>query len=243
MEQNLEGLSKKERKLLLRSEKEQQIKQEKSKQKWASYIVGSILTGILLAGGWYIFKELSAPLPGTQVTQLGRTHVSLETKVQYNSNPPTSGDHYADWIKTGIYSDALDDRRLVHSLEHGYIIVSYNCMKLNSKFKVQNLKLIGTAFAHDDSLESSPSAGSGSSEELKGNVWEGPECKDLVKKLSDTATEVRMWKIIVIPRPILDTPIALTAWGRIETLKSFDKERIMRFITAFRDRGPEKTME
>lgn len=236
-------LSKKERKHIALEEKAKQLQRQKNKEHIIQWSMIFVVAGLLLTGGWYIVSKLSQPLPGTQVAELGRKHLPDGTKVAYNSNPPTSGDHFAEWTKTGVYSSPISDGHLVHSLEHGYIVVSYNCMKLNSKLKSQNSKFIGTAYAHDETLESSSSAGSIPSEKLQGDVWESKECKDLVKKLSDTANEVRLWKIVIIPRPVLDVPIALTAWGRIDKLNSFNKEKIVRFVTAFRDQGPEKTME
>ncbi len=243
MDKNIDSLSKKERKEFFRKEKEQHQKQEKKKQRIVTLGIGIVISLLIIAGGWYIVSKLSQPLPGTAVPELGRKHVDDGTKVEYNSNPPTSGDHFAEWTKAGIYKAPISDGHLLHALEHGYIIVSYNCMKLNSKFKVQNSKLIRSAYAHEEDLEASSSAGSQPGEELKGEVWESKECKDLAKQLSDIANEVRLWKLIVIPRPVLDVPIALTAWGRIDKMEKLDKERIVRFITAFRDQGPEKTVE
>jgi len=37
----------------------------------------------------------------------------------------TSGPHYAEWTRAGIYNRAPEDGNLVHSLEHGYVIISY----------------------------------------------------------------------------------------------------------------------
>jgi len=48
----------------------------------------------------------------------------------WNSDPPTSGYHYGDPMqpaKAGFYDTALPDENMVHSLEHGYIILWYNC--------------------------------------------------------------------------------------------------------------------
>src|ERR1051326_314345 len=75
----------------------------------------------------WAFMESNKPMPGQKVDKLGRDHITTGTKVDYTSNPPTSGNHYPDWTKPGIYSTVPDDRHLVHSLEHGYIIISYNC--------------------------------------------------------------------------------------------------------------------
>lgn len=65
-------------------------------------------------------------LPGTQIPQLKREHIPDKQKVKYNSNPPTSGPHYAIPAQWGIYNQAPEDERLVHNLEHGGIIISYN---------------------------------------------------------------------------------------------------------------------
>ena len=64
----------------------------------------------------------------------GATHFSDDAKkVDYGTNPPTSGDHYGNPTETG--SGALADgaylnfppiTRVVHSLEHGRIVIHYS---------------------------------------------------------------------------------------------------------------------
>lgn len=44
----------------------------------------------------------------------------------YDTVPPTSGPHWAAWSDCGFYNYPLPDELLVHNLEHGNIIVSYN---------------------------------------------------------------------------------------------------------------------
>jgi hypothetical protein len=44
----------------------------------------------------------------------------------YNSNPPTSGWHWADPKEWGIYSTPQVQEQLVHNLEHGGIVIQYN---------------------------------------------------------------------------------------------------------------------
>ncbi|MBI4066516.1 DUF3105 domain-containing protein [Candidatus Gottesmanbacteria bacterium] len=74
-------------------------------------------------------------------------------------------------------------------------------------------------------------------------VNESDRCKVLVKQLTELANKKKLWKLIVVPRPQLDTTIALTAWDYIDKFDSFDASRISRFIDYHRDQGPEKTME
>lgn len=53
-----------------------------------------------------------------------RTHTrSLDTRVKYPTNPPTSGRHYQIPAEDGAYSAAPQDEQLVHSLEHGRVII------------------------------------------------------------------------------------------------------------------------
>jgi hypothetical protein len=52
------------------------------------------------------------------------THTSsLDDKVKYNTNPPTSGRHYQFPAEDGIYGEAPPDEALVHSMEHGRVII------------------------------------------------------------------------------------------------------------------------
>ena len=44
----------------------------------------------------------------------------------YNTVPPTSGPHWPQWSNCGFFTHHLPDELLVHNLEHGNIIVSYN---------------------------------------------------------------------------------------------------------------------
>jgi hypothetical protein len=47
---------------------------------------------------------------------------SLDDRVKYSSNPPTSGRHYEIPAEDGIYGDAPQDEQLVHGMEHGRVI-------------------------------------------------------------------------------------------------------------------------
>jgi hypothetical protein len=54
----------------------------------------------------------------------------------FNTNPPTSGRHYASQFFAGFYEEEDVDvpfpaGYLIHSLEHGYVIFWYNCDLLN----------------------------------------------------------------------------------------------------------------
>jgi hypothetical protein len=217
-------LSKKERRKLAKEQKRRQAILQNQKSSFGKWFGIGIVAFIILFGiVWIVLtlkKESSKPLPGKEIAVLGRTHVSVGTKVKYNSNPPTSGDHYATWTKSGVYNDEIDDGYLVHSLEHGYVVISHNCEMTNSKLKTQNSKL-GTGSAR---------------------ITE--DCKSFVNKLKGRVKK-DSWKLVLIPRKNIDTNFALTSWGRIDkfNLKDTSIERVNNFIDAFRNTGPEKTME
>jgi hypothetical protein len=59
------------------------------------------------------------------------------------------------------------------------------------------------------------------------------ECPDLVAKLRDVVQQYEKF-VILAPYPEMKSPIALTAWTRIETLQEFNEARIRRFIEAYR---------
>jgi hypothetical protein len=58
-------------------------------------------------------------------------------------------------------------------------------------------------------------------------------CPDLVEQLS-SVVERYDEMVILAPYPDMDSRIALTAWGRLDTLEEFDKQRIVKFINAYR---------
>ena len=108
------------------------------------YVVASAIIAVLVIGGFAIggtnFQRGAQTgrsqeyVEGVGVRQefmpVGprglNAHVSENQTVSYNTNPPTSGDHWSTPARCGVYEDGLPDERIVHNLEHGNIVVSYN---------------------------------------------------------------------------------------------------------------------
>ncbi|RIK39982.1 MAG: hypothetical protein DCC58_14525 [Chloroflexi bacterium] len=66
--------------------------------------------------------------PGQFIPPQSANHVGQGTRVtNYRSNPPTSGDHYPSTARWGISDVPLQDEFMVHNLEHGGIIIQYDC--------------------------------------------------------------------------------------------------------------------
>lgn len=57
----------------------------------------------------------------------GVSHTDEGALVTFNTDPPTSGTHYPVWGAPGFYDEVVEDGYLVHNLEHGYIIIWYDC--------------------------------------------------------------------------------------------------------------------
>lgn len=56
----------------------------------------------------------------------GSTHVPVGTQIVYNTDPPTSGNHYPDVQDGGYFEVPIAAPYLVHSMEHGAVIIYYN---------------------------------------------------------------------------------------------------------------------
>jgi hypothetical protein len=54
---------------------------------------------------------------------LGHAHVP--GPVQYSVTPPVGGDHNAQWMNCGIYSQPVPNERAVHNMEHGAVWITY----------------------------------------------------------------------------------------------------------------------
>lgn len=59
------------------------------------------------------------------------------------------------------------------------------------------------------------------------------DCDALIAKLEAIVSRYSD-KVILAPYPKMDTRIALTAWGRLDTFDDVEEQRIVRFIEAYR---------
>ena len=108
------------------------------------YVFGGLATVLLIIGGAFFAtkrdKQVSTPLIGQPVS-VSQGHVPDGTHIPYTSNPPAGGEHYAETAHAGVYNKAPADGLLVHSLEHGAVILWYN-PKLLSSMGIEQLKTL-----------------------------------------------------------------------------------------------------
>lgn len=150
--------------------------------------------------------------PGRRVVVMGAAHIGEgQQHVAYNSTPPTSGPHWSIGgrapVPWGIYKEPIPDEAQIHNLEHGGIMIQYNCRDCP--------ELVGSI-------------------ENFYNTWVPENRLPLFPASS---------KIVVAPYYDMPTRIALTAWGRIDTMEEWDPARVIRFLEAYRSKvAPENNV-
>jgi hypothetical protein len=57
----------------------------------------------------------------------GAGHVACSPPPTYATKPPSSGNHYATWADYKTYATPVPWGHLMHSMEHGAVVIVYNC--------------------------------------------------------------------------------------------------------------------
>lgn len=93
---------------------------------WAAALI--VLGGL----GYWLFSVVMENSPrgedfSVSYPIVGQDHITEDSPrpTTYNSNPPTSGPHYATPARVGFYEKQFPDERLIHNLEHGDVWISY----------------------------------------------------------------------------------------------------------------------
>mgnify|MGYP001593217533 FL=1 len=130
--------------------KRRQMHERQRKQKIKTNLVwGGIGVAVLAIIGFIIWQGVR-PAAGESIpVMVSSPHIPMDTDPgEYNSDPPTSGPHYAEEARAGFYDSndyTFPAGYLVHNLEHGYVIFWYNCDLLdetgctNLKDKIQSV--------------------------------------------------------------------------------------------------------
>ena len=89
-----------------------------------------VILGIIILGLGAAFivtsdNKQSTPRPGTEQADAGREHIAVGTKAGYKDAIPTSGTHSVQPASWGISETELSNESIVHSMEHGGVVISY----------------------------------------------------------------------------------------------------------------------
>lgn len=150
------------------------------------------------------------PFLGTYFPSQGHTHLQPgePDDFVYNSNPPTSGPHREIFTDTFISPAPIPKYVQVHLLEHGNVLLQYNCSCPDVASALASI-----AMTYDIHLipsnELQPSAA---------DVQNGEE---------------QGLAVIVAPYPGMKSTIALTAWTRLGMLPALDKGKTLSFINSY----------
>ncbi|MBI3660578.1 DUF3105 domain-containing protein [Candidatus Acetothermia bacterium] len=138
--------------------KEKAQKKQSSSPSSRAWLIGGIVVAIVaaIAIGAYIWKTSSGtssslttngpvenrPLPDHGDKSLlqgvesfpneGRDHVSSASELSYKTDLPTSGAHLPSPAPAGFYSEKIQPGLLVHSLEHGGVVIYYDPARLSN---------------------------------------------------------------------------------------------------------------
>ena len=96
---------------------------------WKPYAVLAVIV-VALLGGIYFYAKGGEPKgrdysKAVEVMPTRDHIVEKSPRPNYNSNPPTSGNHYDKPSHEGFFDQAIIDEHMIHNLEHGDIWVSY----------------------------------------------------------------------------------------------------------------------
>ena len=171
----------------------------------------ALAVAIAAIAGFFLFRS-SQTMPGRSVAILGNAHINKgDQHAAYNTKPATSGPHW------NIGGEAPANWGIYKA-------------PLPDEVLIHNLEHGGIGIHYNCT-----------------------DCPELAQELesfyttytTDPAHRLPLYptstKLIVAPYPDMPTRIALTAWGRIDAMDTWDAERALKFIEAYRDKGPEKT--
>jgi hypothetical protein len=122
--------------------KKQAQKEKRRKRKQNSGLLWGSVAVVAVAVLGYALWVAFRPSSGESIPIMANSdHVTEgDDPGPYNSNPPTSGPHYANEFEAGFYgkTDAASlqdypEGYLVHNLEHGYVIFWYSCALLDEQ--------------------------------------------------------------------------------------------------------------
>lgn len=149
--------------------------------------------------------------PGVHFPSQGHSHdLSVEqlNRYAYNSNPPTSGPHIEVFPQNFVNSEPLPKYMQVHVVEHGSVLLQYNCTCPDVVAALADVaEKYDARLLPGGMLSATP-------EDVRGALERGVA-------------------VIVAPNHDMKSKIALTAWTRLESLDRADRQTIGSFINAY----------
>ena len=113
----------------MKDRQRRQARRQRQTKQFVQYVIAlAVISGV--GFGLFLLLKEKAPLGqdySTSIPELGRGHIEVGSpRPSYNSNPPSSGPHYAETARTGFRKEAIPDEHIVHNLEHGDIWITFH---------------------------------------------------------------------------------------------------------------------
>jgi hypothetical protein len=122
-------------------ERQQARLQDRQRRQMVIRIATVLGAAVIVGGIAYLIWRGAQPAPGRaeweDIPIQEPIHIESGDEYEpYNSDPPTSGYHYGSPMQpteAGFFEQALPDENMVHSLEHGYVILWYDCADMSEE--------------------------------------------------------------------------------------------------------------
>ena len=101
--------------------------QRRRRQQVQRGLVVATILGVLLVAFLLFQHRQAAGVAGTPVPDEGRGHVTSDTTIPYQHYPPSSGKHFDTPAPAGFSATPIPAGNFVHSLEHGDVVILYQC--------------------------------------------------------------------------------------------------------------------
>lgn len=121
--------SKRQRKEQAKARRTEERLRRERRRRVARFVLVSLPVLLLAYAGYWAYGRITEPVTWQELPSLGRAHISTPTTphIPYNSDPPTSGPHTPYLARWGIHNQPVPKEVQVHNLEHGGVIIQYNC--------------------------------------------------------------------------------------------------------------------
>lgn len=108
-------------------------------------ILAAFVVGATVAVALPLSQARAASAPGELLPDEGNQHVPESTSPRYRTDPPTSGPHYDDPAPPGFYENPPRPGAVVHSLEHGNIVIYFDPGRVPAR-QVEELKQLAPRY-------------------------------------------------------------------------------------------------
>jgi hypothetical protein len=159
-------------------------------------------------------------------------HVGFDAGIAWSSNPPSSGAHYPIWAAFRRHDAPVPRGYYVHDLEHGAVVLLYNCALLAGAAGTADAATADTAVdASDGGAGAACASVIAALQAASDAIADDPLCMSL-----DAGVRVRT---VITPDPLIDVPVAAAAWGWTYKAMCADEPTLADFARSHYGQAPE----